>query len=420
MTKSRKIVICGAGIAGIAVAYYLLQQDKSLQITLIDKNQPLAFTSSSSGENFRDYWPHPSMEALSSRSIDLMTELQKEHGKDAFKMEFSGYHFVSHNAAKPIFMDDSTAAFRERNVVETNPEAIQRNHPYLDIGIQKSVFIKNAGNVDSISMANLMLKIAKGKGTKVIEGEIVDLTKNANGFSVSLASHQSIKADQVIIAAGPFINHIANRIGLNFPIWNTLQRKFIIPDPKNIVPQNMPFTIYSDGQYLDWSEEERTFMQSEKNLQWMTKEFPGAIHIKPESGRIKLGWAFSKEQVKPKWTFTKLDYFPQVVLKGASRFIPALAAYVEQMPSPVIEYGGYYTRTKENWPLVGASKMKGVYVIGALAGFGTMTACATGELCAKELLEEPLPWYAPYFSPRRYENPIIKEEMNNLDVDGQL
>lgn len=420
MTKSPKIVICGAGIAGIAVAYYLLQQDESLDITLIDKNQPLAFTSSNSGENFRDYWPHPSMKALSSRSIDLMTKLRKEHGEEAFKMEFSGYHFVSHDAAKPIFTDDSSPAFRKRNLVETNPQTIQKNHPYLDAAIQKSVFIKNAGNVDSISMANLMLKTAKTKEAKVIEGEIVGVIKNEKGCTINLASNQAVKADQVIIAAGPFINHLANMMGLDFPVWNTFQRKFIVPDPKGIVPPDMPFTIYSDGQYLDWSKEELAFLQSEKDLQWMTKEFPGAIHIKPESGRIKLGWAFSKERVEPKWTFTKSDYFPQVVLKGASRFIPDLAAYAEEMPSPLIEYGGYYTRTKENWPLIGATEIENVYVIGALAGFGTMTACAAGELCAKELLGTSLPWYAPYFSPKRYDDSVMKKEMNSLDVDGQL
>ncbi len=114
----------------------------------------------------------------------------------------------------------------------------------------------------------------------------------------------------------------------------------------------------------------------------MAEKFPGAIHIKPESGRIKMGWAFSKEQVLPQWQIPKAPYFPQVVLKGASQFIPALAEYAENTPTPIVEYGGYYTRTIKNWSLVGPTEINNVFIVGALAGFGSMTACSVGELCA--------------------------------------
>jgi len=360
MNSKRKIAICGAGIAGISAAYYLVLQQVDAEIILIDRQTPLSYTSSKSGENFRDYWPHPSMEALSSHSIDLMVDLQKAYGEDAFQLNFSGYHFVSHDVNKAIFADDSTPIFRERNRVETDATVIHQQHPYLDAGIQKSVFINKAGNVDSIRMGDLMLQQAKQKGVQFYEEEIVGL----------------------ILAAGPFIKQLANMLDIDLPVWNTLQRKFIIPDPKKVIPKDMPFTIYADGQTLDWSNEEFDFMQSDKDLNWMTKPFPGAIHIKPESGRIKMGWAIGKEKLTPEWEVPILPYFPQVVLKGASRFIPALKDYAENIPTPIIEYGGYYTRTEENWPLVGPTENEDVLVIGALAGFGTMTACAVGELCA--------------------------------------
>lgn len=53
-TKNDTIIICGAGIAGIATAYYLGKSNDQLNIILIDKNQPLSFTTSKSGENFRN------------------------------------------------------------------------------------------------------------------------------------------------------------------------------------------------------------------------------------------------------------------------------------------------------------------------------------------------------------------------------
>ena len=73
--KDTHITICGAGIAGIATAYYLAVKYHQLNIILIDKNQPMSLTTSKSGENFRDYWPQPCMTALTRRSIDLMQAL---------------------------------------------------------------------------------------------------------------------------------------------------------------------------------------------------------------------------------------------------------------------------------------------------------------------------------------------------------
>ena len=416
----RKIAICGAGIAGVSAGFYLSRILPDVDITLIDKNQPVSLTSSKSGENFRDYWPHQSMTSLSHRSIELMQDLQDEFGEAAFALEFSGYHFISHKT-EPIFTNENSTAFRKHNLVDQDAFSIHESHPYLDPDISKSVFIKNAGHVDSITMANLMLADAKKRGLHCLQKEIINLSQTSQGYAVQCHDKSIIEADQIIICAGPFINHLAKMLDLSFPVWNTIQRKFIIPDPEQVIPRDMPFTIYVDGQTLAWSEEERNLVQASKELKWMAEPFPGAIHIKPESGdRIKLGWAFSSEEVSPSWTIGTFDYFPQVVLKGASRFIPGLKQYEEDVPAPLIEYGGHYTRTKENWPLIGPTDLDNVYVIGALAGFGTMTACAAGELCARYIAQESLPDYAAYFHPGRYADPQMQLVLDSLTIDGQL
>ncbi|MFK7934289.1 MAG: NAD(P)/FAD-dependent oxidoreductase, partial [Saprospiraceae bacterium] len=270
MAQPRKIAICGAGVAGIATAYYLMELLPNAEIMLIDKQQPLFFTSSKSGENFRDYWPHAAMEALSSHSIDLMQGLQEQYGTDAFRMEFSGYHFVSHYADKPIFADDDAPEFQQRNTVKTNAKQIHRQHPYLATDIQKSVFIQKAGNVDSITMASLLLKEARAKGIKLVAGEIIGIERKQGDFKINLNQKRTIQTDQIVLAAGPFLNHLAQMLDFEFPIWNTLQRKFLIPDPKQIIPADMPFTIYADGQYLDWTAEEKAFFAADEELNWLT------------------------------------------------------------------------------------------------------------------------------------------------------
>jgi len=416
----KTIVICGAGIAGIAAAYYLSKSNIKRNIILVDKNQPLSFTTSKSGENFRDYWPQKCMRDLSSHSILLMKELRNEYASDVFKMNFSGYNFISCND-EPIFstsIDDGKDLFMQEL---SDPKTIVKNYPYLSPEIKRVITLKNAGNIDVYALGSLLLRVAKMNGVSETKGEIINITKVKSQNEVVLDTGQKINADQIVIAAGPFINHIAKMIGFEFPIQYTLQRKFIIPDPKKIIPREMPFTIYSDRQFLNWSSDENAFFESEEKYQWLLKEFPGGLHIKPEGEGIKMGWAFNSENENPLWQNPTSEFFPQVVLKGASQFIPQLSEYENEIPTPIIEYAGYYTRTKENWPLIGPTDDPNVFVIGALSGFGTMTACAAGKLCSNYITEEnELSDYAPYFHPNRYQNEGLVQEIITCVSDGQL
>ena len=421
MPSKNSITICGAGIAGVATAYYLLKKNKNIEVILVDKNQPLSFTTSKSGENFRDYWPQKQMRNFVSDSILLMQELKEMYGEDVFEMKYTGYNFISHDVDNPIFKFDSQEDLTRYIEEITAIDEIQNEHSYLEKGIRKIVKIKNAGKIDVYALGSLLLQEARKMGLKLVEGEIIRIDKKDTNYQIVLDSLKTISTTKLVIATGPFINVIAGLLGIQFPITNTLQRKFIIPDPKGIIPKNMPFTIYADSQYLNWSDEETAFFASEEKYKWLLNKFPGGLHIKPETEGIKLGWAFQTTNVKPQWDVPGFEFFPQAVLKGASTFIPELAAYENNIPTPLIEYAGYYTRTNENWPLIGPTNLENVFVIGALAGYGTMSACAAGKLCSSYILNESeYPDYAQYFHPNRYDNATLVKEMNALKSDGQL
>lgn len=419
--ENNTIAICGAGIAGIATAYYLIKSDPKLSIVLIDKNQPLSFTTSRSGENFRDFWPQKCMREFASDSIELMQKLREDHGADSFKMSFSGYNFISKIKDKPIFSTTAEASSQDYYEEILDHNTIRDHHSYLSSDVKKIVSIKNGGNIDVYAMGSLMFKEAKKCGVKFVEGEIKAIRKNNPIFEIVLDSNTVIQANNLVIASGPFTNHVANMIGIQVPIENILQRKFIIPDPKKIIPRDMPFTIFADAQYLDWSKDEQDFFASEEKYKWLLEEFPGGLHVKPEGEGIKLGWAFNTKNELPQWETPLSDIFPQVVLKGASSFIPQLLEYENDIPTPITEFAGYYTRTKENWPLIGPTEIPNVFLIGALSGYGTMTACAAGQLCSKYILKSTdLPDYAPYFHPNKYQNPTIINEISAIKSDGQL
>src|SRR5438445_12079089 len=76
-----EVVICGAGIAGIAAAYHLAVRRGVTGIVLVDEGPPLSLTSDKSTECYRNWWPGPGddMVALMNRSIDLLEELSLEN-----------------------------------------------------------------------------------------------------------------------------------------------------------------------------------------------------------------------------------------------------------------------------------------------------------------------------------------------------
>src|SRR5258705_970872 len=95
-SHTAEVVICGAGIAGIAAAYHLAVRRGVRGIVLVDERPPLSLTSDKSTECYRNWWPGPGndMVALMNRSINLLEELAREIG-NAFCMNRRGYPFVT-------------------------------------------------------------------------------------------------------------------------------------------------------------------------------------------------------------------------------------------------------------------------------------------------------------------------------------
>jgi glycine/D-amino acid oxidase-like deaminating enzyme len=56
----------------------------------------------------------------------------------------------------------------------------------------------------------------------------------------------------------------------------------------------------------------------------------------------------------------------------------------------------------------------GAFIAGALSGFGSMAACATGALCAAWVFEQPVADYAHSLTPARYQDEALRAELAGL------
>src|SRR6202012_2438033 len=95
--RSADIAVVCAGIVGIACAYYLAKGRPAARIAIIDPNAPMSLTSAASGENYRNWWPHPVMTAFTDYSIDLLEEIARQHD-NRIHMTRRGYALATRRA----------------------------------------------------------------------------------------------------------------------------------------------------------------------------------------------------------------------------------------------------------------------------------------------------------------------------------
>src|SRR6476469_3807118 len=106
-SAANRIVICGAGIAGIAAAYHLALAHDHDDIVIVDAGHPLSLTSDKSTEAYRNWWPGPdrAMTAYMNRSIDLIEEIARATG-NRINLNRRGYLFATADATKIEFLSE--------------------------------------------------------------------------------------------------------------------------------------------------------------------------------------------------------------------------------------------------------------------------------------------------------------------------
>ena len=421
------IAVIGAGIAGIATAYFLSAEQKQRSVLLIDYRQPMSYTSAQSGDNYRNWWPNATMTAFTNDSIDLMQRLADET-QNVFRMTQRGYVL----ATRRDDIDSLLAGLHPDTDVDVlrGHRSIQRRFPALGDDIRNVIQIKRAGDIDGQQLGSLMLARFKDAGGMRVQGEVTEvrsdqpylLRLDANGQA------QEVKARVVVNAAGPYVKEVAQMLGASLPVRNVYQQKISFDDRLGAIPRDMPFSIDLDEKMLAWSAEERELLAEEPELAWLTGTLPPGTHCRPDGGPhsrwVKLGWAYNDAESEPQREManeTAIDpQFPEIVLRGAAAFLPALNAYVDEPPTRFVHYGGYYTMTEENWPLIGPVGPPDSYVVGALSGFGSMTACAAGRLGAAWVGGNALPEYASDLSLERYKNDDLIDQLQNNSNKGLL
>src|SRR5437899_8748191 len=226
-----EVVICGAGIAGIAAAYHLAVRRGVRGIVLVDERAPLSLTSDKSTECYRNWWPGPGndMVALMNRSIDLLEELARESGH-RFRLNRRGYLFATADPAQaPRFVERAQEAatrgigpariharaasdYRPAPAggfdgqptgvdVITDPALVRRHFPYLADDTLAVLHARRCGWFGGQQLGMYMLERARERGVRLVEGRVERIdTTGGRGRSVRVGA----RGEALAIGTGPF------------------------------------------------------------------------------------------------------------------------------------------------------------------------------------------------------------------------
>ncbi|MGH6677274.1 MAG: FAD-dependent oxidoreductase, partial [Xanthobacteraceae bacterium] len=112
MRPAADVAVIGAGNIGLAVAYYLGERHGLRNVVLIDARDPMSLTSAASGENYRNWWPHPVMTAFTDDSIDRLEEIAAATG-NRIAMSRSGYVLATRRTRPAGLIEDLYRGYGE-------------------------------------------------------------------------------------------------------------------------------------------------------------------------------------------------------------------------------------------------------------------------------------------------------------------
>ena len=450
METKAEVVICGAGIAGVATAYHLAVHHGLRDVVLVDERPPLTLTSDKSTECYRNWWPSQAMTGLMNRSIDWLERLADE-SDNYFHLNRRGYVYLTANPAtavswqqsatnplrihegqSPTYQPAPAHGYREQPTgadLLLGSELIRAHFPFVSETAVVALHVRRAGWLSAQQLGMYLWQQARERGARLVNGRLTDVhVANGQIQGVTVSSDgrtAAIHTGRFVNAAGPFLQEIGAMMGVDLPITNEQHGKIAIEDPLGIIPRDAPLMIWNDPVRLPWTDEEQEYLAEQEATRWLLEEFPAGAHFRPEGGpgsqTLLFLWPYhTVQQNPPRWPLRFEPEFADILLRGMARLAPSLAAYFERMSKPLID-GGYYTRTAENWPLIGPLPVEGAFVVGALSGYGLMAAPAAGELAAAHIMGAPLPDYASAFLPARLADPAYWQRVNagNFE-DGQL
>ncbi len=352
MTKRYDIAVIGAGIIGMATAYYLSKN--GVKLAVIDKEYIGSGSTNRCIAGIRQQFSTPASIAVMKENISLFSQMEEEFG---FSVEFyqGGYLLMAHNEEMvEVFKSNIKIQKKEGvNVSLLSPEEALSVVPKLNIeGLLAAAYCPDDGQAYPFAvLKGYKIKIDERKGDFFLHNPVVKFEKKEN-FLLYLEDGTVIEAEKVLLSAGPWTKELGQQVGLDLPLFPERHEAMITERiPRIIEPMIVDYR--KDGCYFQ---------------QMLTGQVIGCYTPSPNVPGVSIN--SSRE-------------FLLEMGKRMVRLVPAL-----ESAAILRHWAGSYNMSPDGNPIVDKTSVDNLYIASGMSGHGFMFGPALSKHLANFIVSD--------------------------------
>jgi sarcosine oxidase, subunit beta len=349
MDPKADVLVIGAGVVGLAAAAHLAR--RGCRVTVLDREHPGAGSTGRCIGGIRSQFSTPGAIRLMQRSVAQFRTMEGEFGQSVDYVE-GGYLFLAHGAERLAAYErllpvQSGLGLPVRLLTAAEGQAIVPGLAGEEL--LGGVYSPADGQAYPFAVVNGYVEAIRRAGGKVefpvtVTGIEVH-KKRVTGVLTTGGERRS--AGQVLIAAGPWCREVGELAGLRLPVAAEVHEALITDRlPPLLAPMLVDYR--ADGCYF---------------CQRPNGQVVGCFT--PVPPRPGTGTAATRQ-------------FLVQMAKRMVRLLPALGT-----AQVIRQWGGCYEMTPDGSPILGETKVKGLFVAGGMSGHGFMFAPGAGEFMAE-------------------------------------
>ncbi|TMM24108.1 MAG: FAD-dependent oxidoreductase [Actinobacteria bacterium] len=381
-----QVVVVGGGIIGAACADELTR--RSASVTLLERDE---LASGASGRNQGLWVPpeDPALHAIASRSLARYLEIADD-APLPFRIDPHpvGTVFVAVDEEDLAEATDTLATVSAWGfaVSELDDAALVEAEPEVARDLAAAWFIDAGHRLDPAALTVTLALLAASRGA-VIRHHLSARALVTDGDHVTgvVTDEGEIKADEVVVAAGPWSPRLLEPLGIRLPVLG-VRGWLVRVDPREPLLRHLVRTAEGNGTVAS------SLAGDIARSGFPTSDGYGSIvHPHPDGtaliGSSRAAW-LTPEPEDPS--------VPRQLLTNAIRIVPRLADAVM-----LSSWWGLRPMTPDERPVIGRVR-DGLVVATGHGSEGVINGAGTAELVASVVLGERPPFDASLFDPFRF------------------
>jgi len=256
-TKTFDVIMAGGGVMGCATAYYLMLQDPTLKVAIVEMEPSYEHNSTVlSDGNTRLQFNIKENIQISQYALEKLKTFSEDMAvgdwKPAVDFRQQGNLFLSDEANKANAIAGLTLQQEMNCGVEwLEPAEVKARFPLYDESkIAGGVFGRFDGTMDPQAVLIGFKRKAVDLGATYIEAEVAEIL-HADGKvnGVKLTNGDQLTAKYVVNSAGAWGTKLARTAGIELPIDPVMRTVFVVQ--ADVAPEEIyPLTVFPSGLYL--------------------------------------------------------------------------------------------------------------------------------------------------------------------------